>query len=229
MRFIRTHLKATAVVVTLLLVGGASIAFAATGDDGPVPVAEPTVSDSGPYRPNNPAPSQAQGVSEAVEQSFAIFRRGATARDHVNDDPFSRPVGANPALARLALVRPDGVPLHLVPAQGAICIRSTDYLEAGCVENTAALSGDNVKSIICAPDLPSNLIELYGVLPDGASEPRMVHADGSASSVDVRNNVYIYRSERRPPLPVSLEFTLDGKQRSVSARVPSDAADERCG
>ncbi|WP_304726154.1 hypothetical protein [Conexibacter sp. CPCC 206217] len=161
-------------------------------------------------------------------ERFAVFRRKGTAEDRTAPEPFGAARGANAALARLALTRADGAKVYLTPAQGGICFSSSDGLEAGCVDNEQAVSGDNAKSIICAPGLPADSIEIYGVLPDGTQEPTVVYSDGKQRALPVAGNTYVFRSARRGPLPVTITFTLGGERRQVSAQVPSDAAKDNC-
>ncbi len=225
----RQHSKLLLATVAALLlgVGAVSIAIAATDSSDPVPVAEQSDPQDGFYTHDRPAPSTTAGLSPALKAAYGIFRQRGTAADVVTDS-VGADSGSNGSLARLAFMREDETTVHLVPAQGAICIKSGDYLEAGCIPEADALSGDNAQSIICAPGLPNDVVEIYGILPDEARAAKVLHADGTTRPLDVRNNAYIYRAPRADPLPQTLQFELGGKTQSVAARIPADAVKERC-
>jgi len=222
-------------VTLLLVVGGVSYAVAADSSDDVVPVVPATAVKTeavGGSRDATAAPgarAEVGGVSAEIADAFDVFRLPAKPRDRTEADFFSARFGANPEFARFARFSPDGAAMHLLPANGMVCLQSSTRIEGGCVDVESALSGDNAEAIVCAPGLPHDQVEVFGILPDGVVDAKVGFADGTSAPLDVQGNVYALRSPRQRALPTAIQFTLAGEKRMIATNVPRDAGSEPCG
>lgn len=167
-------------------------------------------------------------VDPALAAAYGVLRRSQSASDIPSrEDPGAMKEGANLQLARRVAATP-GDDVYLAPSSNGACLLSSAGREVGCFALGLLLSGDDAASIICAPSLPAGQIEVYGLLPDGASQARIVLADGSAAPLTVANNFYSYTAPKSASLPVAVEWEADGAPTRVTASVPPDAAGTTC-
>jgi len=163
---------------------------------------------------------------------MAVFRgsrhEGDTPASGIALSPRAEAMGADRSLARLAMTTPDGDRIYLAPASGGLCFMSSTGRESACVAaERRALNGPQ-DAIICSPFLPSDEVEVYGTLVDGARNVRVRLDDGSTSPVEVSNNVFVIRAPRRDPLPRAVEWDASDGHHAADTGVPADAADSRC-
>jgi hypothetical protein len=174
------------------------------------------------------AATPASGVDPALASAYAVLRRTPSASDvPPREDPGAMKEGANLQLAR-RVQETSGDDVYLAPSNTGACLLSSASREGGCYPTALLLSGNDVASIICAPTLPPSELEIYGLLPDSASNPRVALADGTTVPVTLTSNFYSYTASRIAPLPVAVEWEQGGSTQRVSANVPADAASERC-
>jgi hypothetical protein len=181
-------------------------------------------------------PEQPRAASSEVEPEaaaiFGLMRRSRQAGDGLaaaNVEEGARQRGANPVLARRAGALATGVVGYLVQARGGVCLASDPPRLRGCSSYADAGAGRTAGALICSPALPSNVIEIFGLLPDGATDVRLRLSDGGTVPVRLVDNIYSVQVPRQRPLPATVEWNSPSGQRSVSAQVPPDAASDRCG
>jgi hypothetical protein len=97
-----------------------------------------------------------------------------------------------------------------------------------CAPTSTVLSGHAAASDSCSPSLPSNQVEIAGILPDGAADPIVTLSDGSTAPLAAQGNVYLQQFNRSSPLPRSIEWGSGANRQSHSANLPPDAATLTC-
>jgi len=133
--------------------------------------------------------------------------------------------GANPDQARVA--RYDGASaVYLMPAaDGWLCVSSTSGLEAGCYDAGATVTA---ASVVCAPNLPPNTVEVFGIAEDGIDHVTITRDDASTATAPVKGNVYIYRASHDAPRPLTVAWKGDSSSGEISANVPEDFREGTC-
>jgi len=127
--------------------------------------------------------------------------------------------GANPELARRVSDAPGDV-VYLAPANGGACTLSAIGLESECFSTANMLAGATATAIICAPGLPTDQVEVFGVLPDGAGNVNITRADGSSVTLPVVNNYYEYTARKDAPLPSRIGWEQSTTHHEVDSNVP---------
>lgn len=198
--------------LALLLAIGGGTAVALNGENSKVAT---------PVDVNPPMPADA--FSETFKQALSATQAPAAPIDTVDGLALLR--GANPAEARVA--RRDGAgAVYLLPAaDGWLCVSSTSGLEAGCYDADTTVTA---ASVICAPNLPANTVEVFGIAEDGIDSVTIARADGSTVEVAVEGNVYIYRAPREEPRPLTVAWEGSSGSGEVSANVPEDFREGIC-
>jgi hypothetical protein len=135
--------------------------------------------------------------------------------------------GANPELARRVSDAPGDV-VYLAPANGGACTLSAIGLESECFSTANMLAGATATAIICAPGLPTDQVEVFGVLPDGAGNVNITRADGSSVTLPVVNNYYEYTARKDAPLPSRIGWEQSTTHHEVDSNVPADASSTKC-
>jgi hypothetical protein len=161
----------------LVLVGLASAvgaAVAATGAPPPEPAAAV---------PGERSATPIGAVDERQSGELAVLRRAATQADALPAAlkamiaAGSGPdLGANPALARLALTTRLGEKLYVVPAQGWVCLASAGGA-GGCTPTDQIGEGYSVG----LQPIPSGY-RVQGIVPDGAGRVEVRGADAVATA-----------------------------------------------
>ncbi len=172
-----------------------------------------------------------RSVDASAAEMLSVFRRQAGAQDHLPSadlEPGAVERGANPNLARYAGVLATGGRAYLVPAPGGICLASDPARLRGCSSYADVRAGRTSGAIICSPALPSDQVEVFGFLPDGASGAVLTLSDGTSIGLDLVGGVYSVRVPRRQPLPVSVEWQSPDGRHATSAQVPTDAVLDKC-
>lgn len=133
-------LKLTIAIALLLCTGGAAAiagVFSTDGADTSAPIYQPQA-----------ALTTAASSDASLSAALAPMRREQGATDvpaaKVGLDPYAKQHGANRALARLARTDGSGGQVYLVPADGGVCIMSSDYLLSGCRSTQDVLDGKSV-------------------------------------------------------------------------------------
>jgi hypothetical protein len=133
--------------------------------------------------------------------------------------------GANPAAGRVARISADGVTVYVLPSSDGFCLTSTSGVEGGCFTSPDV----SASSVICAPGLPVDAVEVFGVAPNGIRELSINLADASSQTIPVQGNVWIYQTSKAAPRPLTVSWTdQTGARGSVPANVPSDYRDGTC-
>ena len=101
--------------------------------------------------------------------------------------------------------------IFLVPTSGGLCIASTSNLEKGCAQAILADQGQLGAAVTCSSGSGPRPNEIFGALPDDATHPTLVYANGARRPVDVTNNVYVIRVPPSDPLPTGVTFLLNGR------------------
>ncbi len=118
--------------------------------------------------------------------------------------------------------------MYLIAGRTGVCVSSTKFVEEGCVSLDNALNGNAAQSVICAPYLPTDQREVFGMLPDRARNVRVRMTDGSRHPVDVVNNAYPIRTAVPEPLPKSISWEDDAGHHEVDITMPEDANATKC-
>lgn len=170
-----------------------------------------------------------EAISARLTKNFAVLRDQpsppASTRVGSGSPSF---VGGNAALARLALTAEDGDRIYVVPAQGGVCIQSSLGRAAGCFSEDVALKGNTASTVVCSPYLPTDKLDVAGLLPDGARNVSATMNDGTIRSVSVENNAYLLHLDRSGPLPTTIEWDDEQGHQVRDANVPGDARDTPC-
>lgn len=176
------------------------------------------------------------GADAGLSTSLSIFRGEETSREAVPADVKQRLAAALPphgggdaTLARRAQTTSTGDAVFVMPAKDGVCLITASTSEGFCAPAQTVLTGQAIASDTCSPSLPRGMVEIAGILPDGASDPVVVLADGSRSSLDVGGNTYVARFARTGPLPKTVAWdTPEGGRQEIDALIPSDTATLEC-
>lgn len=222
----------------VVLITAAAIATAAVGSS-----INPASSSGETAHPSVPAPSVAPTVAKvtkvdgALSKRLAVFRRPAASGDRLSTPStppasqgptrFAGSTGANPGIARRAFASAIGA-VYLVPSHKGLCLADSTGSQQFCATTGQVLSGDATASTDCSPMIPDNVVEISGVLPDGAKNPSLLMSDGSAQPLDVRGNAYLVRFQRKGALPRRIQWSAAGTKKSAPTVVPRDAATFKC-
>lgn len=175
-----------------------------------------------------------QNVSRDLTSSLAVFRRGAEDTDALPPRLQSMveasipEAGANGALARRAVVKASGTSVYLVPSQDGLCLVTSNGSQLFCSQQAAVLTGRATSSTDCSPTLPRDVVEIAGILPDGASDASVILSNGTRKQLSVARNAYIAQFSRTDPLPEAIRWNSPAGSHSVRSAVPSDAATIDC-
>jgi len=167
---------------------------------------------------------------------LAIFRRARSADDRlprqlrrtILSGLLDAHAGINVDLARLALTSPEGAGLYLIPSRDGVCLADTHLSQHFCATTTQALSGDANAADICSPFLPSDQVEIAGILPDDASNVTLTMTDRTRRALPVHGNAYLARFTRSAALPMTIGWEEAGRHQQTSTSVPPDAGATRC-
>ncbi len=113
--------------------------------------------------------------------------------------------------------------MYLIAGRTGVCISSTRFVEEGCVSIDSALSGNTAQAVICAPYLPTDQREVFGILPDRAANVRARMTDGSSRTVDLINNAYLVRTTVPEPLPRTISWDDAARHPEIDSTMPRDA------
>jgi hypothetical protein len=212
----------TSTVATLSVVAG--VAISASAGSPPISVPIPG------------ATSAVQAPSTAITAELAILSRSKTAADTlpavVEESQWmaERLSGGNGALARRSRLSPQGHAVYLIPSQTGVCMLNTTGTENLCATANEVENGEANEAVLCAPvSLPTDEIEIGGILPDGVRNVAMVLSNGATVPLSVEGNTYIADVSRSSALPTEIEWDSAGGQHHVaSTHVPSGVAKEDC-
>jgi len=170
-------------------------------------------------------PAVAQAFPAQIADDLSVALEPAKAIPEAAVFPTAELVGANPAVARFARTAPGGASVYVMPSKEGFCLTSSYGVEAGCYPSTAV----DASAVICAPGLPPDQLEVFGVAPDGIPAVDVELADGTRRSTRVVGNVFVYRAPRTDPRPLTISWSDRAGVRShIDANVPANADQERC-
>lgn len=198
---------AVAAVLVLAVVGAGTAVALSRGSSEPAT----------PTQARLPAPTD--DFSASIKAGLSATNGPATSVNPADVDILARERGAQPDGARLARQTRQGS-IYLLPATDGFCLTSVSGLESGCYNSTAV----SAASVICAPALPADTIEVFGVAPDGVESVTVKLADGTAVPTKVIGNVYVYQADTSEPRPL----TVTSSAGEVPASVPADFRDGNC-
>jgi hypothetical protein len=143
---------------------------------------------------------------------------------------YAPAAAANPALAKLALVTPQGASIYVVPTAGGVCVLdSSGVVTATCATTDQITAGEALAGTTCSPSLPNGQIEVAGVVPTGAQNPIVTLSNGTTQPLSVKNNVFVIRTAQLAPLPTTIQWaTANGTKVSASVPLPADTATQQC-
>jgi len=85
------------------------------------------------------------------------------------------------------------------------------------------------RTAVCAPGLPSDRLEVSGLLPADATNARLVLDDGSSVPLAVSSGVFAVQRARVKPLPVAVEWNDGAGMQRADTGTPQDADKSDCG
>lgn len=155
-----------------------------------------------------PAPAardwRALAVFRRLQRPSDLIARRAVPRAYV------RLYRAQPAEARLAFRGPRSR-VHLIPANGRLCLVGKQSRTTNCWPPSTVLSGNAIGATVCAPGLPTGIIEIAGIVPDDVRRVGIVRADGTRRPMALGSNVFVGELLRADPPPVRVEMLRDGR------------------
>jgi hypothetical protein len=181
----------------------------------------------------SPSPSSLATHAD-LTASLSVLRRPATASDALPSrlGRALETVASGPlesGLSRQATATPKGVAVYLVPTvSGGACFVDSNLSELFCATAAQVQDGSATASTACSPTLGSNTVEIGGVLPDGATNPTVLLANGESKPLDVAGNTYLMQFARTSPLPTKIQWSSTGGLQSIDTAVPGDAATIDC-
>lgn len=169
-------------------------------------------------------PTPAPRFSSAAADALAAARGEEVALGSDAVDVGARSRGANPDAGRFARRSLDGADIYLLPAEDGLCITSTNGLEVGCSSGTEV----SASSVLCAPSLPRDTVEVFGIAPDGIASVNVNLDDGTTRDVKVVGNVYIYQAPVSDARPLTISWSNGKESGELSAAVPADFRSGNC-
>ena len=173
--------------------------------------------EDGPGLPDYPRPTAV--VAEIDSEQLAAFSVLARPRAPSDVLPAAAEraialgpradLGANEALSRLAVTRPDGSRVYLVPGRLALCL--VESAGVATCNGTAAAAGGQLAA---ATSTPMQTTRLIGAAPDGVGSATIELSDGTRHDTPVRNNIYV-STER-----VSIQTVTLASGRRVAISTP---------
>lgn len=136
---------------------------------------------------------------------------------------------ANPALARRALTTPRGQSAYVIPGNGAVCLATYPQIIGGCGPFPRVAANQMAGgTAICSPGLPSNEIEIGGLLPSDATNLVLHFNDRSTERIIPTNGVFIVDLPRTQPLPTFISWKTATGLQHADTGTPGDAATSPC-
>ena len=220
-RTARVHRWRPLALIAVLLLGGSAAGIAVADSLSPASIGNRVLPDVG-------------AIDPTITATLGVFRRPEAS----SDVPPTATVkaagfivehfGANPALSRLALVTSQGIPVYLSPAQDGACLFDSTGSSALCATTAQIQAGQATGGDGCSPDLPSDQVEIAGIVPDGAKNATLTLSNGTTEPLAVKNNVYIVRTDRSAPLPTTVQWTTADGPQSVEAPLGPGTATTDC-
>lgn len=205
--------------------------IAGTVASGGVAVAELTagsVTDA----PKPVAAERAIPVADAETRTKALvpaLRRPQLASDRAPTNLVSwRSQGQGASVATSRRLKADkNDTVYVVAARGGACIASESFVAAGCSTDEAIASGDTLEGVVCSPFMDPDEVRIFGLLPDGAKDVVIVHANGKREPLRLNANYVDYTQLKTDSAVTAVEWTGTDGPRSESP-LPNDVAGARC-
>jgi hypothetical protein len=173
------------------------------------------------------AKPQSEATQTDLTANLAVLRRAASPSDAI-PGRLERALGTvarssvQGSLSRLSTVTTQGTSLYIVPTvNGEACLVDTNLSELFCATAAQVAAGAATASTACSPSIGSNNVEIAGILPDDATSPSLVLANGTTVPLTVTNNTYLTQFARTSPLPRKIQFTANGIPQTVETAVPA--------
>lgn len=129
--------------------------------------------------------------------------------------------------ARFAMVA-RAQPLFVVRGAHAYCLVDRARSLTNCWSEETTRSGDASVTSICSPQLPPDIIEVGGVVPNGVRTVTILRGGRfTDETVGVRNNVFVAVLPAGDPLPLRLRWNGTGPRHSTG--VPAGTTYSACG
>lgn len=180
--------------------------------------------------------ARVQAVSPAISAMLSSLSRSQTGADALPPSVEQRGwitesrYGANRQLARRVASSPTGGSVYLIPSQLGVCMLNLAGTENLCASPSEVEAGEASEAVLCAPaSLPTNDIEIGGILPDGTQNPKAILSNGATTPLRVEGNTYIADFARSGALPTAIAWeSSDGRQHTAATHVPPGVASEDC-
>jgi len=104
--------------------------------------------------------------------------------------------------------------IYLVPARRHLCLLSTNHVTANCFPRDQVALG-SAASVICSPYLRKGLIELAGIVPDGARSVTVIRQRGERLRVPVVHNVFVFDIPQQSAIPRAIEWRAGGSRHRI--------------
>lgn len=104
--------------------------------------------------------------------------------------------------------------IYLVPARQRLCLLSTNRVSSNCFPRDQVPQG-SAASVICSPYLRKGLIELAGIVPDGARAVTVIRQRGERLRVPVVHNVFVFDIPQRSAIPRAIEWRAGGRRHRI--------------
>lgn len=205
----------------------AVVGLLTSGALGGAAVRAPRPSES--KKPPHLVAKSAGAALKMIRPKFEVFRGLRTAADvlpaRYRDPDDYYPMKAAPGRSRLARVV-DGYRIWAVPTNRGICLRSDNGIPNTCSASIdLLLDGYAEQSAICSPNLDDSMLQLAGLLPDGATRLRAI-GKRVHIKIRVRNNVYVLTIKKKSPLPRWFTWLdKNGERQILTTSLPADSSE----
>jgi hypothetical protein len=225
-------LRFVAAFVTVGLLAVGVSAFLSRGVSGSNASQDASRAPAGPPRPQGASLPQLTGVPRELLRSFPVLRRAWHPADlvpkHALDPLMAEQQGATSRLSRRAGATPFGERLWLVPARTGICVVSSDHVVNVCGQGLSATDDTaGVETVVCAPGLPANDVEIAGVLSANRS-PVLILANGRELPIQTMNGAFAVRLARKGPRALAVRWHSRTGTQSAKAGEPPGSARASC-
>lgn len=147
-------------------------------------------------RPQEASELEAGPASSTLKDSFAVLRRPGTPADAMPErwrDMLVRGFDSEaPQFDQARAAQFGDATVWVVPTATGACVvvADGDVFGAGCNPDASFLAAEGTFGISGgAPSLPNGHVRVYGILPDGATDPQVRLPDGP-HPVEVKGNLY---------------------------------------
>lgn len=181
--------------------------------------------------PPRPSGSGATPPLTSLRRHFGILSRPRQTIDQIPagvvPESAASSLGLKLEQSRLARVV-GSTAVFLLPGSRSTCIVSRNPALGGCWPTSVVATGFASTTTICGSGVDSRHVVTVGVVPDGVPAITLMRADGRRSTVKVRHNIFLTRTSSRPPLPLQIAWTVQGRRVSHPTGLPPRVAQRGC-